>query len=64
MSMNFWKKSNNQRNNAVSGKRQFPIWIVGVLIGACFLMKGALDEQFADIYRKAIMICLECIGIG
>ena len=40
------------------------MWLAGVTIGVAFLMVGLWQDQFADIYRKAVMICLECIGIG
>lgn len=50
--MNFWKKCRSH------------IWILGLLTGAAFLAIGALQGQFAVIWRKAVMICLECIGIG
>ena len=50
--MSFW-----QRN-----KRR--AWVLGVLAGALFLVVGALQGQFAVIWKKAVMICLECIGIG
>ncbi len=39
-------------------------WILGVLTGAVFLAAGAFQGQFAVIWKKAVMICLECIGIG
>lgn len=52
--MAFWKKFS----------RKVPGWTVGVAIGVCFVVLGAVNAQFADIYRKAIRICLECIGIG
>lgn len=39
-------------------------WILGLWLGIVFLVVGAFDGQLEDIYRKAIMICLECIGIG
>ena len=52
--MDFWKKFSSK----------VPGWTVGVVLGVCFLILGAVSEQFADIYRKAIRICLECIGIG
>lgn len=52
--MGFWKKFSSK----------VPGWTVGVVLGVCFLILGAANEQFADIYRKAIRICLECIGIG
>lgn len=40
------------------------IWLGGVVLGVICLVVGALDGQLEDMYRKAIMICLECIGIG
>ena len=40
------------------------LWLVGLVLGAVFLVIGAYDGQLEDIYHKAIMICLECIGIG
>ena len=39
-------------------------WIIGLALGMIFLIVGALGGQLENIYRKAIMICLECIGIG
>ena len=50
--MDFWK---NHKTYA---------WGLGVLAGAVFLMIGAAQGQFEIIWRKAVMICLECIGIG
>ncbi len=40
------------------------VWIIGVAIGAIWLTLGAYSGQLEDIYRKAVTICLECIGIG
>lgn len=39
-------------------------WLIGVVLGGLFLVVGFYGGQLEDIYRKAIMICLECIGIG
>ena len=39
-------------------------WAVGLGIGVLLLTIGLCKNQFADIYNKAVMICLECIGIG
>lgn len=50
--MSFWAKI----------KRRF--WVLGVLIGILFLVLGAFSDQFTVIWNKAVMICLECIGIG
>jgi len=52
--MDFWKKFSSK----------VPGWAVGVVLGVSFLVLGVVNEQFADIYRKAVRICLECIGIG
>ena len=49
--MNFWRK------------RDTYIWILGALTGAACLMVGAAQGQLEVIWRKAVMICLECIGI-
>ena len=35
-------------------------WMLGVVAGAVFLGIG----QFSVIWKKAVTICLECIGIG
>jgi len=45
-------------------KFKIPKWCIGAAIGAVFLLIGAFGDQFTEIYRKAVMICLECIGIG
>ncbi len=50
--MDFWKKLKPHA------------WILGFLAGAAFLATGASQGQFAVIWKKAVMICLECIGIG
>lgn len=50
--MGFWK----------GGK--VPGWLVGMLVGILFLGIGIAEEQFAVVWRKAVMICMECIGIG
>lgn len=44
--------------------KKIPKWSIGVLLGVICLVLGAVGDQFVEIYRKAVMICLECIGIG
>lgn len=44
--------------------KKVPKWSIGVALGVIFLVLGVFSDQFAEIYRKAVMICLECIGIG
>lgn len=43
---------------------KIPIWLIGVMVGILFLGIGYVQGDFSDIYKKAVMICLECIGIG
>lgn len=44
--------------------KRIPLWSVGVLLGIICVVIGALGNQFEELYRKAVMVCLECIGIG
>lgn len=39
-------------------------WILGLGVGVVCLLVGIMQGQLTDIFRKAVMICLECIGIG
>lgn len=50
--MGFWK---NSKQTA---------WLLGVIMGILFLGLGIALNQFSVIWRKAVMICMECIGIG
>lgn len=50
--MRFWK---NVKQRA---------WMWGALLGMALLGIGAAQGQLAVIWRKATMICMECIGIG
>ena len=40
------------------------LWLCGVLAGIICFILGQAQGQFAVIWKKAVMICLECIGIG
>lgn len=40
------------------------VWALGALAGALLLCFGAFQGQLDVIWKKAVMICLECIGIG
>lgn len=50
--MGFWKKN------------RLPAWLWGALAGVACLGVGIALDQFAVIWKKAVMICMECIGIG
>lgn len=55
--MSFWRKSG-------SIMKRIPLWTIVFGMGVLFLILGGIGGQLEDIYRKAVMICLECIGIG
>lgn len=50
--MRCWKKS------------KLPRGLGGILAGILFLGIGIVSDEFTVIWRKAVMICMECIGIG
>lgn len=50
--MGFWKNYKNKT------------WFLGTILGILFLCLGAFRGQLGVIWKKAVMICLECIGIG
>ena len=64
--MGFWKSDERGGRMTVrrNGKSRQYGWLSGVLLGVIFLGSGAAQGQFGVICRKAVMICLECIGIG
>jgi uncharacterized protein YoxC len=35
-----------------------------MLIAAAMIVLGVFREEAVDVFNKAILICLECIGIG
>lgn len=58
--MVFWRT----KRLRLSHVGRLPGWLLGVLAGLVFLGIGIREGQFLVIWRKAVMICLECIGIG
>lgn len=50
--MNFWKNCRSYR------------WLFGLAAAVLFFAAGAALGQFHTIWQKAVIICLECIGIG
>ena len=39
-------------------------WMILLGIGLCFMVLGIIREEHLAVLEKAVMICLECIGIG
>ena len=35
-----------------------------LLVGVCFVIYGATDGEAGAVLRKAVAICMECIGLG
>ena len=40
-----------------------PVWVL-LAIGVILLALGLMRDEHFVVLRKAMMICLECIGIG
>lgn len=35
-----------------------------LLLGVGLITVGIINGEYADVFQKAVRICLECIGIG
>ncbi len=67
--MSFWPNTNKCNTETIGQKNRkqssrFPGWCIGLCLGIVCLTVGLFNDQFTDIMQKAVMICLECIGIG
>ena len=62
--MSFWRAERQRRPHRGCAPGGSWGWLLGVLAGLVFLGIGIRDGQFLVIWKKAVMICLECIGIG
>lgn len=58
--MHFWKNCKLPFNLSC----RLPAWLLGTVLGLFFLVLGSFYGQFDVLWRKAVMICMECIGIG
>jgi len=38
--------------------------LLAAFIGICLILAGSILGEPAIIFKKAVVICLECIGIG
>ena len=44
--------------------RQNKVAVILLVLGIVFLCTGAAHGGYQDAFRKAVRVCLECIGIG
>lgn len=44
--------------------KRFIITLWLIVLSVAFIIIGAARDEHIDMMRKAVMICLECIGIG
>lgn len=44
--------------------RRNMIWVALILIGLSFIALGVWQEETEQVFRKAVNICMECIGLG
>lgn len=53
-------------SDALPIKRRFrvPVWAIVLAIGAVLIALGIVQGDMLDTWRKASLICYECIGIG
>ena len=43
--------------------RQNKMAVILLILGIVFLCTGAVQGGYQDAFRKAVRVCLECIGI-
>lgn len=44
--------------------KRFIITLCLIVLSVAFIITGAARDEHIDMMHKAVMICLECIGIG
>ena len=59
------RNDTNMKNTNNKNRHFKPVLRIVILAAAvAFIVTGVLTHGFADVRSKAVMICLECIGIG
>lgn len=41
-----------------------PAWAIALVLAAALIALGVMQGDALDVWRKASLICYECIGIG
>lgn len=48
----------------MSNKKLRCIQIGTAIVAVCFIILGIIREENVEVFKKAVQICLQCIGIG
>ncbi len=62
--MAFWRSDRGDAGTRLPAGWRERIWLLGVLAGIVFFGIGVLEGQLDVVWKKAVLICMECIGIG
>ena len=54
------------KRGAKMNRKEIPAWVTYVLLALAIAMCafGVIRGEWKDVMRKAVAICMECIGIG
>ncbi len=45
-------------------KSKTTVRLIGLIAAIALITAGLFDNGYRDVMSKAVMICMECIGIG
>lgn len=45
-------------------RSRVPVWAIVLVLAAALIALGVMQGDELDVWRKASLICYECIGIG
>jgi hypothetical protein len=48
----------------MTGKKIHLMQVILLTIGAALVLLGVHSDEASEVLKKAVIVCLECIGIG
>ncbi len=48
----------------MNNKKKIIFSVISIIVAFIMIFVGIYRNEYDDYYRKAIMICMQCIGIG